>query len=408
MIETAAPPINPGLFHFPVDKVWLQHCAEGPVPRVTVKAVQDWMMKELWPWQVDLEKEWIGIPAALREEAAKLIGVEASDITLTPSTSSGLITLAQSLTWRPGDEVMAPLGEFPSNAWPWKALDDRGVTFREIPLWVGHRSGDQAWDSTPPRVEDDPEDRIIQALTTRTRVLTVSWVRFQDGLKLDLLRLGKACKERDILLVVDGIQGAGFEIPDLSLASAFATGGQKGLLGTQGQGFLWTDARLRRRLQPTGSWLSVEDCTNFARTNTDLDRAWLADGRRMEQGSLPMLPCVAALESWKLINQTGPAAIGAHVRRLQAMFLDQLADMPEWSEEGRRLRALLQAGRLGSILSIHHGGRGPAKMQELLQQGALQGVLVSLREGYLRIAFHGYHQEEDLERVLRWFLHGMN
>ena len=94
-------------------------------------------------------------------------------------------------------------------------------------------------------------------------MLVVSWVRFQDGLKLDLAKLGAACRRRGIHFVVDGIQGAGTAIPSLYGVSAVATGGHKGLLGPVGQGFLWTDPLFRKLLAPTGSWLSVEDGTEF-------------------------------------------------------------------------------------------------------------------------------------------------
>jgi hypothetical protein len=79
-----------------------------------------------------------------------------------------------------------------------------------------------------------------------------------------------------------------------------------------------------------------------------------------------------------------------------------VAGIPAWSQESRRLRGLLERDRLGSILSFHHGGLGPEALQELLNQGARRGVYGSVREGYLRVAFHGWHEEADLYRVVDW------
>jgi selenocysteine lyase/cysteine desulfurase len=298
--------------------------------------------------------------------------------------------------------VVAPLGEFPSNVWPWKALEGRGVRFREVPLWEGHRAGAQAWASTPPSAGDDAEARLLAALGHATRILAVSWVRFQDGLKLDLATLGAACRARGVHLVVDGIQGAGTVPCGLDGVSAFASGGHKGLLGPKGQGFLWTDPGFRQELAPLGSWLSVEDGESFDRPFTDHDRAWLPDGRRMEPGTPGLLACVGALESFRTVNDAGIPAIADHVRRLQEHLLDGLATNPGWSREAQRLRALLEAGRLGSILAFHHGGRSAAAMDELLARGLRRGVYASVREGYLRIAFHGWHEEADVARVLDW------
>lgn len=395
-----APPLNPALFHLDEHHLWVMHCAEGPVPRAGMRAVRAFMQKELQPWEMGWEDDFLGLPAAVREEAAALVGGRAADISLTPTTSSALVSVAQGIPWQLGDEVLAPLGEFPSNAWPWLALRSRGVSFREVPLWEGHRAGGEAWSSLPPGAGDDPEARILAAIGPRTRVVAVSWVRFQDGLKLDLRRLGAACRERGIHLVVDAIQAAGTVPVDLSGLSAFATGGYKGLLAPEGLGFLWTEEGFRQSLSPCGSWLSVEQATDFARPSTDFDRAWLTDGRALEAGGPNLLHASALLESLRLINGAGVAVIAAHVARLQGRLLESLG--APWRQECARLRPLLEAGRLGPFLAFHHGGGGPSRLQGVLQSGYRRGIYASVREGYLRVAFHGFHTEADVDRVAAW------
>jgi selenocysteine lyase/cysteine desulfurase len=396
------PPLNPALLHLDSDHLWLMHCADGPVPRAVVQSVQGYLHKELWPWEMAWEEDFLGVPRALRQEGARLLGGEADDVSLVPSTSAGLTAIAQGYPWRIGDEVVAPLGEFPSNIYPWKAMESRGVQFREIPLWDGHKAGDSGWNTTPPAAADEPEDRLIAALGSRTRVLAVSWVRFQDGLKLDLPKLGSACRRRGIHLVVDGIQGAGTVVPNLYGASAFATGGHKGLLAPQGQGLLWTEAMFRRSLSPTGTWLSVEDGQDPGRPATDHLRHWLADGRRFESGGPNILAAVGLLESVRTLLQVGVQAIAEHVRELQGMLLAALAADAGWSAEVRRLGGLLERDRLGSMLCFHHGSRTPEELADLLQRGVRRGVYGSIREGYLRVAFHGWHDEMDLRRAVDW------
>jgi selenocysteine lyase/cysteine desulfurase len=61
------------------------------------------------------------------------------------------------------------------------------------------------WDVT---AVDEDEDALIRALDEpNVKVLSVSWVSFETGLKLDLPRLGAACRDRGIYFVVDAIQG---------------------------------------------------------------------------------------------------------------------------------------------------------------------------------------------------------
>ena len=390
------PPLNPALFHLDPDHLWLMHCADGPVPKSVSRSVQDFLHKELWPWQLRWNEDVLGLPRTLREAAARIVNGKPADISLTPNTSAALQTISRSFPWKAGDEVVAPLGEFPSNVLPWQALAPRGITFHEVPLWEGHRSG---WESTPPTAAMDFENRLLRFARTGARVLTVSWIRFQDGLKLDLGRLGKACREQDVCLVVDGIQGAGTGIPDLSGVGAFATGGHKGLLSPQGLGFLWTHPDFRKQLLPTGTWLSIEDP---AMADTDLDRTWVADGRRLEPGGQNLMACAAMIEALKVLLEPGIPAIAEHILRLQRQLLAVLELRGIWLEEVRRLRALLEADRLGPFLAFHHGGRGPQVMQELLEQGARQGIYATVREGYLRIAFHGWHEEGDTGRIAEW------
>jgi cysteine desulfurase / selenocysteine lyase len=395
------PPLHPTLFDLDPGAVWAMHCGEGPVPKAAIAAARAFLDKEARPWELSVA-DWLEIPGTVRREAAKLFGARAEDFSITGSTSAGLSILAQSFPWQPGDEVVAPLGEFPSNVWPWKALASRGVGFREVPLWDGHASGTMAERSTAPAAGVDPELRLLDALMPKTRILTVSWVRFQDGLRLDLGRLARGCAERGVALVVDGIQGAGTLPLDLDGVAAFATGVHKGLLAPQGLGLLWTAPGFRQALRPLGSWLSVEGGDDLDRPFTDLDRRWLDDGRKFEQGGMNGLGMMALIESLRLLTTVGTPAIAAHIASLTGALLGALTEQPIWRRDARRLTALAADGRLGSIVSLHHDGRGEAYLRTQCNVGHKQGVHASVREGFLRIALHGYHTNEDVERVAAW------
>lgn len=395
-------PLDPALFDLDPRVLWVMHCAEGPVPKASAEAVRAMLGKELRPWTMRFKEDFVDGTEQVRAACARLVGGRAEDITLSPTTTSALTLVAQGFPWAAGDEVLAPLGEFPTNSWPWLALRARGVSLREVPLWEGHRAGKQAWSSSPPPSGVEPEERLLAAIGPRTRVMTVSWVRFQDGLVLDLPRLARGCAARGVALVVDGIQGAGTLPVPLEGLSAYATGGYKGLLAPEGMGFLWTDEAFRALLAPVGGWLSVEGATDFARPSTDLERPWRSDGQKLEQGGYDLLSGAALEASLNLLNDTGLPAIAAHVRALAGELIDGLAQLPAWRDEAARLRALLDAGRLGPVVSLHHGARGLAGLQKLMEDGFKSGIYTSVREGYLRVAFHGFHQRADVPRLLSW------
>lgn len=400
---------------FDLDGVtWLLHCAEGPTPVAVAEAARRYMDLEVQPWRRRMGPDVIDILDNARKQAAMLVSgpalvAAADDITLSQSTSSALTLVARAYPFKPGDGILAPLGEFPSNVWPWKALADRGVTFREVPLWDGHKSGRAALESTPPTAGIRPEQRLFDAITPDTRLVTVSWIRFQDGLKIDLGLLGRMCAERGVDLIVDGIQGAGTHVPDLTNVSAFATGGHKGLLAQSGQGFLWTSPDFRRRMSPVGSWLSVVEGGNFGRPVTDFDRDWLATGQRLEQGGYNILGSLVLGGSLEVLNGAGIANIETHVRALQTALVDGLMQAaavkgPFATDAGRaelaRLRDLVAAGRTGPILSIHHHGRGPEFLESIVGALRERRAYVSTREGYLRIALHAYNDEADVATVV--------
>jgi selenocysteine lyase/cysteine desulfurase len=394
-----APPLEPSRFDLDPDVVWIMHCAEAPVPRAAADAIRRVLGDEVHPWALSL-RDWLGAPDRVRTAAAALLGGAADDYTLATSTSSALAVVAQTFPWEPGDEILLPLGEFPSNYWPWRALAPRGVTVREVPLWPGHRAGRDALASTPPPPGVDPEAALLAALGPRTRLLSVSWVRFQDGLRLDLDRLAAGCAGR-VALVVDGIQGAGTLPVDVGPLDAFATGVHKGLCAPQGIGLLYTAPAFRARLHPRGSWLSVEDGADFTRPNTDFERAWLPDGRRFEEGGHSNLLLAPLEASLRMLAEATPARIAAHVDRLQGELLDSLR-ATSWAAEAERLGALRREGRLSAILALHHGGRGAGFLKDLLRAGEARRIYASAREGYLRVALHGWHDDAALARVRAW------
>jgi len=393
------PPLFPrDLFDLPADVLWLAHCKDGPVPRASVQRLTALLATELQPWSLRWSEDFLDIQASLRRAGAAFFGVDQEDMSLTTCTTTGLETVSLGFPWKEGDEVLIPVGEFPSNRLPWLALAQRGVRCREVALWAG-QTGDAA---APPDAGADPEQRLLDAIAPDTRVMSVSWVRYQDGFRLDLAKLGRGCRARGVHLVVDGIQGAGTMVPSFDGVSAFATGGHKGLLGLQGQGLLWTDGALRQMLLPQGTWLSAPEAFSQAGAQADADTPWASDGRRLEPGSPSILSCAALVGSLQmLIDHGGAAAIQAHVTVLQRALLDRLAASPIWAAEARRLGDLVRAGRVGSTLSFAPSGE---HAERLLKAADAGGISTSLREGYLRIAFHGWHAGEDVERCAAWLL----
>jgi cysteine desulfurase/selenocysteine lyase len=129
----------------------------------------------------------------IREQAAFMIGADASEIGYAFNTSHGISLAATGLGLQTGDEVILADNDFPSVPYAFKALEREGVILKYVPAVNGNFSIDAA----------------RKLVTPRTRVLAISYVQYFNGFRNDLQTIGEFCKEHDIYFVVDAIQGLG-------------------------------------------------------------------------------------------------------------------------------------------------------------------------------------------------------
>ena len=68
-----------------------------------------------------------------RQLAANLIGAEMREVALVGPTSLGLSFIAQGIDWQRGDNIIVHGDDYPSNVYPWMALEEKGVELRHSP-----------------------------------------------------------------------------------------------------------------------------------------------------------------------------------------------------------------------------------------------------------------------------------
>src|SRR6202140_789708 len=93
-----------------------------------------------------------------------------------------------------------------------------------------------------PRERFITADDFLAAMTSRTRMVSVSLVRFDDGVLLDAARIAAACHARGALLLLDVSQSCG-AVPlnvDAIGADFLVCAGYKWLLSPYGTGFFWS------------------------------------------------------------------------------------------------------------------------------------------------------------------------
>jgi cysteine desulfurase / selenocysteine lyase len=219
----------------------------------------------------------------------------------------------------------------------------------------------------------------------------VSWVGFASGYRVDLERLGRACRERGVFFVVDAIQGLGPLTLDVSRLDidVLACGAQKWLLAPWGAGFVYVREELARTLPPPiVSWMAARGTDDFRRL-TEYDFTWRDDARRYEFVTLPFQDFAGLNASLELFVELGPSAISAHIIALADLVIDWAVargiDVVTPSEKSRR------AGI--ACIKPQDAAGASARLKE-------RGVVHSYREGAIRLAPHVYNDVDDVRAAL--------
>ena len=357
---------------------YLNHAGTGPLPARTVRVLNEWDSVRAEPWR-NTAKEQFGVLARSRELCARLIGAVPDEIAMMVNTTYGINVAASSIPLKPGDVIITPDREFPANVYPWMALAQRqGVTYRRVPCINGLAD----------------EDSLIRALDEPdVRILSVSWVSFETGLKLDLPRLGAACRERGIYFVVDAIQGIGAASIDVRACHIdfLACGGQKWLLSPWGTGFLYVRRELIGGIIPQPvSWMAVKNSEDFSHL-CDYELNLFDSARRFEMVTLPYQEFAGLNASLELFESVGR-------ERVHALVQERATQIIEWAQHRTNLKLVTPADR------AHRAGVVAVRPSDPVAASArlfTAHVPHALREGMIRLAPHFYTSPDEIDRALR-------
>jgi selenocysteine lyase/cysteine desulfurase len=370
------PPLPRAQFPAAERYLCLNHAGIAPIPQAAVDAMHDTATAFRDDGGLAFEAS-AQMMERVRTDAARLAGVPVDDVTFTRNTTAGLALLASGLDWHPGDRVLVPNLEFPSNAYPWLALRDRGVVVDRIEPEGAH------WEL--------PIERFADALSAApTRVVAVSWVQFASGWRTDLAALGALCREHDVLLCVDAIQGLGvlpahFQEWGVDVA---ATDAYKWMLGPHGIGFATVSARARaelRVLEP--GWASVEGDEDFGATEPRFDPS----ARRYEGGGASFVPIAGMGASIDLLLGAGLDAVWRHVDALTQRLAGGLVEL------GAELRSVHDSDNRSGIVSFTLPDRDPDELAARLEA---RRILTKARLGAVRLAPHAYLTSDDIDVAL--------
>lgn len=362
---------------FPITQryTYLNHASVAPLPLPAARAMQHMLEGVVNHGGRNFEL-WEQTTSAARSSAGCLINARPEQIAFLRNTSEALSAIANGISWRRGDNVVSAAIEFPANIYPWSRLASAyGVELRLQP----EREG---------RVD---VDELLGLVNERTRVLTLSWVQFGTGQRFDLEHIGRFCRERNILFVVDAVQGLGAFQLDVQrdYVDAVAAGAHKFLLGPKGMSILFLSDRARQLVAPTViGWTSVQNFRDYAVH----DKVEFREGTLpFECGTLNEVGICGLGRTLELFLEVGPARIQEYMLFLMSYLRTGLED------RGYIVRSPRDVSETSAILVCDHPNH-PA--ETIHQQLESENILVSVRLSRLRIAPHFYNTVEDIDTLI--------
>jgi selenocysteine lyase/cysteine desulfurase len=357
---------------FPITREYsfFNNAATSAPPLRVAGAVSDFMLQLSYESSLHY-REWTKTIERARSLFAQLINADPSEICFATSTSEALSMVAGGISWRPGDKIIVPVPDFPSNVYPWLNLERIGV---EI-LFLHKNNGRFG-------VSD-----VKALLRPGTRLVTASSTDYITGFRCDLEELGNFCRQEGILFCVDAIQSLGAIPLDVKRCGVhfLASGGHKWLLSTMGIGALYISEEVNDLLHPMRvGWRSVENEEDFY----NLELKLKADARRFEAGSLNLAGITALGTALEMLLEIGIERIFRKICGLHDIISSELG------KRNLPILSSMEPGHRSGILSFV-----PEDAGKLFHHLLKKKVLVAQRGEAVRLSPHFYIDESDIEKL---------
>jgi selenocysteine lyase/cysteine desulfurase len=351
---------------------YLNHAATGPFSTKLLSVMQEFFRQRSED-NIDDYPAFVKIVEETKLLLASFLNTNVERIAFADNTTNGLNVLAQGLNWKKDDQVILNDIEFPANVYPFLNLEKKGVKIKFVKSHNGIVSAED----------------LIKEINDKTRLISVSMVQFLTGYKIDLEKLGKACKEAGIILSVDAIQGFGAFTLDIKKINIdfISCGTQKWLLALQGLSFIFVSEHLQKILEPSYvGWLGVNDAWNMLDYNLSLKDS----AERFQPGTLNSAGIYALNASLNLFRDFGVDEVEKRVISNSKILINEL--------EKLKLAPVLSGvddKYLSGIISFKH-----SHSYSILEVLKNKKVEIAVREGFVRISPHFYNNENDIDRLI--------
>jgi selenocysteine lyase/cysteine desulfurase len=368
-------PCQRHLFDIPDDIAYLNCAYMSPLMKPVIDAGATGLARKAHPWELTPDKFFTGSDE-FRTAAAHLIDCPAECIAIVPSASYGVATAARNLPVGKGQTILVLDEQFPSNYYPWQRLaEDNGASLKIVP-WPE----DHDWTAA-----------VLSHLIPGVALAALPQVQWTSGGRLDLVRIGEACRKLGAALALDLTQSLGalpFSVrevqPDFAVAANY-----KWLMGPYTTGLLYVAPKWHGGRPLEENWIQRANARDFASLILYTEN-YDEGARRFDMGersNFALLP--AATRALKQLLEWEVAQISETAGALNRQFASAAAELG-FSSPPEELRA-------PHYLCLRREAGIPRELPEIL---AREKVYVSVRGSSVRVTPHVYNSTEDLERLI--------
>ena len=373
--ESQADPSTVGSFRerFPIFEhtTYVNSCSQG--------ALADSVRASFTPYLDGLERDgslwasWVAKQEEVRGLLARVFATTDDQVAVTPSASAAVNSIASAVLTETRRTVVTTSLEFPTVGQIWHAQERRGARVVHVPADEDHRL---------------PLDRLAAAIDDETAIVSVTQVCYRNGAMLDVQAIVDLAHSRGVPVLVDAYQAVGaLPIDFEALGADFLVGGVlKYMLGVPGVGFALVNAATTSEFIPTVTgWFAARDI--FSMDISSYDPA--KDARRFEGGTptVPSLyPTAAGLS---LLLEVGVDRAWEHSSRLHEHLRAGITEL------GGRVVTPAGAAEHGPMIAV-----SATDDHALVAAMEADRVIVSCRDGNVRISPHFYNDEGDVAAVL--------
>jgi cysteine desulfurase / selenocysteine lyase len=376
-------------FNFPKGYTYLNTGGIGAVPTLVLNEVNNYMNEDqIHPKPGHDHEEW----DAVKEKCTFLLGpnCKKEELALISTATEGINIVINGLPLKKKDEIITSYHEHAALHIPLlNRMQRAGIVIRTFrPEFKNGLAN---------------VEKIQNLVTKKTKLIFLSHITCTTGQIFPLKEIGELAHQKSIYFAVDGAQAAGgrpFDVKD-SNVDFYTFSGHKWTVGPKRTGVLYVREDLLETVRPITMGAYSDGGFDILKNELKLNPT----AERYEYATQNPALFAGLKRSVDFVGTIGLQKIQDHNEKLAEMFYAGLKDIP-----GVQILSPLEKKYRSSIISFKIKDKDFRKVAGFLTEEKQIRVRVvpEAQVNGIRVSFHVYNNEEDVEKVLNEITNFLN